>query len=149
MPSPFITAQLSLSRAKPPREKSVRGLPKTPSTSLPLIANTVRSPPHPLLSSVNTFFAMMIGAFSLMQLAPNVQALAAVLAPAASIFAMIEQEPRIDSASEAGLKPDGIEGVIELEEVNFLYPLRPAVQVLRKFSAIFPRARTTAVSFQY
>lgn len=54
----------------------------------------------------------------------------------------------IDSASKAGLKPEAVQGIIELEHVDFIYPARPSVQVLYDFCAVFPRGKMTAVSFK-
>lgn len=68
------------------------------------------------------------------------------LASASSIFSTIDRVPVIDSASEEGLKPKSVEGVIEVKNLDFIYPSRPAVQVLYQFEAVFPQGKTTAVS---
>jgi hypothetical protein len=56
------------------------------------------------------------------------QALSFAQAAASSIFATIDRVPSIDSSSPAGIKPDHVDGVIELSDVDFFYPSRPAVQ---------------------
>ncbi|GAA5912585.1 hypothetical protein JCM5296_000742 [Sporobolomyces johnsonii] len=94
---------------------------------------------------VNVFFSILIGAFSLAMLAPNLQSMSSAQGAATEIFATIEREPVIDSASPAGLKPDTVEGTIELTNVDFIYPSRPAVQVLYGFSGTFPRGKMTAL----
>lgn len=40
------------------------------------------------------------------------------------------QEPKIDSFSESGYKPEKITGNLEFENVFFNYPSRPDVKVL-------------------
>ncbi|KAK4704235.1 ATP-binding cassette, subfamily B (MDR/TAP), member 1, partial [Phenoliferia sp. Uapishka_3] len=94
---------------------------------------------------VNVFFSILIGAFSLAQLAPNLQSVAFARGAATSLFATIDRVPVIDSASKEGLKPASVEGVIEVQHVDFIYPARPSVQVLYDFSAIFPRGKMTAL----
>lgn len=75
------------------------------------------------------------------------QALSFALAAATSIFTTIDRVPVIDSSSPEGLKPESVEGFIEVKDLDFIYPSRPAVQVLYKFNAVFPRGKMTAVSF--
>ncbi|KAI5480306.1 ATP-binding cassette, subfamily B (MDR/TAP), member 1 [Pseudohyphozyma bogoriensis] len=94
---------------------------------------------------VNVFFSILIGAFSLAQIAPNLQAIAFARGAATSIFTCIDRVPVIDSASPAGVKPEKVEGVIQVENVDFLYPSRPGVQVLHKFNGVFPRGKMTAL----
>lgn len=73
---------------------------------------------------INVFFSILIGAFSLAQLAPNLQAISFAKGAATEIYATIDRIPIIDSASEEGLKPDHVEGKIELEAVEMVYPAR-------------------------
>ncbi|SCZ98574.1 BZ3500_MvSof-1268-A1-R1_Chr3-1g05473 [Microbotryum saponariae] len=94
---------------------------------------------------VNVFFSILIGAFSLAQIAPNLQAVGYARGAATAIFATIDRQPVIDSSSDEGLKPEKVDGFIELRDVDFIYPSRPSVQVLYKFSAVFPRGKTTAL----
>ncbi|SCV74374.1 BQ2448_6806 [Microbotryum intermedium] len=94
---------------------------------------------------VNVFFSILIGAFSLAQIAPNLQAVGYARGAATAIFATIDRHPVIDSSSDEGLKPEKVDGIIELKDVDFIYPSRPAVQVLHKFSGVFPRGKTTAL----
>ncbi|KWU43090.1 P-loop containing nucleoside triphosphate hydrolase protein [Rhodotorula sp. JG-1b] len=94
---------------------------------------------------VNVFFSILIGAFSLAQLAPNLQAISFARGAATEIYATIDRVPVIDSSSEAGLKPESVKGLIELENIDFIYPSRPAVQVLYNFNGIFPPGKMTAL----
>jgi ATP-binding cassette subfamily B (MDR/TAP) protein 1 len=89
--------------------------------------------------------AILIGAFSLAQIAPNMQSFAFAQGAATALFATIDRIPVIDSASDEGLKPESVEGTIILDHVDFIYPSRPAVQVLYDFSATFPRGKNTAL----
>ncbi|TNY20501.1 P-loop containing nucleoside triphosphate hydrolase protein [Rhodotorula diobovata] len=94
---------------------------------------------------INVFFSILIGAFSLAQLAPNLQAISFAKGAATEIYATIDRIPIIDSASEEGLKPDHVEGKIELEAVEMVYPARPGAQVLYNFNGVFPPGKMTAL----
>ncbi|KAM0748317.1 P-loop containing nucleoside triphosphate hydrolase protein [Meredithblackwellia eburnea MCA 4105] len=94
---------------------------------------------------VTVFFSILIGAFSLAQIAPNLQAVAFARGAATTLFATIDRVPVIDSASDAGQKPEKVEGNITLENVDFIYPARPSVQVLHSFTGTFPSGKMTAL----
>jgi len=64
---------------------------------------------------------------------------------AAKIFATIDRVPTIDSASEDGLRPSQITGEIALENVEFNYPARPDLQIVKNLSLTFPAGKTTAL----
>lgn len=64
---------------------------------------------------------------------------------AAKIFATIDLVPPIDSADEGGLKPSTVAGEITIENVDFNYPARPDVRILKKLSLTFPTGKTTAL----
>jgi hypothetical protein len=70
---------------------------------------------------VNVFFAVLIGAFSLAQLPPNLQALAFAQGAVVKLYETIDRVPTIDSQSEEGLKPNEVEGVIQVEVEQFLW----------------------------
>jgi ATP-binding cassette subfamily B (MDR/TAP) protein 1 len=86
----------------------------------------------------------MIGAFSLAQLPPNLEAISLALGAASKLFDTIDRVPVIDSASNAGEKPT-ITGQINLDNVVFYYPARPSVKVLDNVSISFNQGETTAL----
>ncbi|KAH8920396.1 P-loop containing nucleoside triphosphate hydrolase protein [Atractiella rhizophila] len=94
---------------------------------------------------VTVFFSIIMGSFALSQAAPNLQAFTTARAAGAKIFATIDRVPPIDSASEAGKKLEKVTGLIEIQNLDFIYPARPKVQVLKSVSAIFPPGKTTAL----
>lgn len=73
------------------------------------------------------------------------QALSFAMGAATSIFATIDRVPVIDSSSSAGISPAQIEGTLQFNAVDFIYPSRPSVQVLSNFTAIFPKGKITAL----
>lgn len=60
---------------------------------------------------------------------PHAEAFSGARAAAASIFDMLEREPKIDSLSKEGASPRRVVGDISFEDVNFNYPSRPDVTV--------------------
>lgn len=94
---------------------------------------------------ITCFFAVLIGAFSLSQVAPNLQAVGYAVGAANKLLFTIWRVPPIDSASDAGEKLAHVDGEITLEHVDFYYPSRPSVKVLDDFSARFPSGKITAL----
>lgn len=96
---------------------------------------------------ITAFFSVLIGAFALSDIAPQLQAFAHASGAASHLYTIIDRVPCIDSLSNEGEKPAKVGGTIELRDVSFVYPARPNIQVLHNFTATFPKGKTTAVSF--
>jgi len=110
---------------------------------------------------VNAFMAVLIGSFSLTMLGPDLQgefvvgltrlvsdgptAITNGRGVAVKLFATIEHVPDIDSTSPEGLKPENVFGQITLEDVQFSYPARPDVPLLKGVSLTFEAGKTTAL----
>lgn len=109
---------------------------------------------------MNVILAVLIGSFSLAQLAPEIQgtyllqashytnAIIAVIhgqGAAAKLYETIERIPIIDSAAETGLKPTAVQGEIRLQNVDFTYPSRPDVPIAKNLSLTFEAGKTTAL----
>jgi ATP-binding cassette subfamily B (MDR/TAP) protein 1 len=50
------------------------------------------------------------------------------------IITLLDSKPDIDAQSKEGKVPQNVKGRIEIKEVHFRYPTRPAVRVLRNFN---------------
>ncbi|KAG8944771.1 GTPase-activating protein [Tulasnella sp. 408] len=94
---------------------------------------------------VNVFFSIIIGAFSLSNMAPELQAVTIAQAAAAKLFVTIDRVPPIDSSDEGGLKPTEVKGHITLENVVFNYPSRPDVPILKGLSLDIPPGTSAAL----
>uniref|UniRef100_A0A8C8SGP0 ATP binding cassette subfamily B member 4 n=1 Tax=Pelusios castaneus TaxID=367368 RepID=A0A8C8SGP0_9SAUR len=94
-------------------------------------ATLVLSEDYTIGKVLTVFFAILIGAFSLGQTAPSMEAFANARGAAYAVFNIIDNEPQIDSFSEAGYKPDHIKGNLEFHNVYFNYPSRKDVKVLK------------------
>ncbi|KAJ6298505.1 hypothetical protein OIU76_019624 [Salix suchowensis] len=91
------------------------------------------------------FFALTIGAMGVSQssgLAPDT---ATAKDSAASIFAILDRKPKIDSSRDEGITLPHVNGDIEIEHVSFKYPMRPHVQIFRDLSLSIPSGKTVAL----
>ena len=94
---------------------------------------------------INVFMSILIGTMSVAQLPPEMQAVTLGRAAAAKLYETIDRIPDIDSSYPGGLKLENVEGHITLENVNFNYPSRPNVAVVKDFSISFPAGKTAAL----
>ncbi|KAK7047498.1 tRNA N6-adenosine threonylcarbamoyltransferase, partial [Halocaridina rubra] len=91
------------------------------------------------------FFSVLMGAMNVGQSAPYVEAFSVARGAAATIFDIIERESAIDPTSESGKKPSKVDGTVELKDVNFNYPSRPDVPILRGASIRVEPGQTVAL----
>ncbi|KAL8697635.1 MAG: hypothetical protein Q9224_002212 [Gallowayella concinna] len=89
--------------------------------------------------------AIMIGAFSLGNVAPNAQAFTTSVAAAGKIFNTIDRISPLDPKSEAGKKLDHVEGTVELRNIKHIYPSRAEVVVMEDVNLLVPAGKTTAL----
>lgn len=96
---------------------------------------------------VNVFFAVLIGAFALGQVAPDLQAFSFAKSAGAKIFYTIDRIPQIDPYSSEGIRiePEKLQGKLELKSVSFSYPSRPSVKVLKEVSLTVAPGSTVAL----
>ncbi|KAK3940355.1 P-loop containing nucleoside triphosphate hydrolase protein [Diplogelasinospora grovesii] len=98
------------------------------------------------LSKVLTIMmSVMIGAFNLGNVAPNMQAFATALGAAAKIYNTIDRVSPLDPSSDKGDKIENLQGTIVLEHVKHIYPSRPEVVVMEDVSLTIPAGKTTAL----
>ncbi|KAB0345019.1 hypothetical protein FD754_021945, partial [Muntiacus muntjak] len=96
-------------------------------------------------NAITVFFSILIGAFSIGQVAPCIDAFANARGAAYAIFAIIDNDPKIDSFSERGHKPDNIKGNLEFKDVHFSYPARPDVKILKGLNLRVESGQTVAL----
>ncbi|KAE8449173.1 GTPase-activating protein [Mollisiaceae sp. DMI_Dod_QoI] len=98
------------------------------------------------LSQILTILmSIMIGAFSLGNVAPNIQAFTTGISAAAKIYNTIDRVSPLDPTSDAGEKLDHVEGTIELRNIKHIYPSRPEVVVMNGVSLVIPAGKKTAL----
>ncbi|EGW07208.1 Multidrug resistance protein 1 [Cricetulus griseus] len=94
---------------------------------------------------LTVFFAVLIGAFSIGQASPNIEAFANARGAAYEIFNIIDNKPSIDSFSKNGYKPDNIKGNLEFKNIHFSYPSRKDVQILKGLNLKVQSGQTVAL----
>lgn len=87
----------------------------------------------------------MIAAISLTQLAPYSIDFSRGATAAAKLFHLIDRKSDIDPFSKTGESPAETVGLVEIENVTFAYPTRPAATVLEDFSLQVPAGKVTAL----
>ena len=98
------------------------------------------------LSHVLTILmAVMIGAFNLGNVAPNIQAFTTAIAAAAKIFNTIDRVSPLDPGSDDGEKLEHIQGNLRLENIKHIYPSRPEVTVMNCVNLEIPAGKVTAL----
>lgn len=98
------------------------------------------------LSSVLTILlASMIGAFSLGNVAPNIQAFTTAISAASKIYATIDRVSPLDPESEKGEKLEKLQGTVELKNIRMIYPSRPEVVVMEDVNLVVPAGKSTAL----
>lgn len=83
---------------------------------------------------LQVFFALTMAAMGISQTSSFAPDSTKAKGAAASIFAIIDRQSKIDYSDESGTTLQNIKGEIELRHISFNYPLRPDVQILRDLS---------------
>ncbi|XP_076306516.1 ATP-dependent translocase ABCB1-like isoform X6 [Tachypleus tridentatus] len=96
-------------------------------------------------SVFTVFFAVLIGSFSLGNAVPHLTAIATAKGAAGVIFNIVDNKPKIDPYSDKGIFPQHMTPNIELRKVNFNYPCRKTVQVLKDVSFTVKEGQTVAL----
>jgi len=63
---------------------------------------------------------------------------------ATSVFAILDQNSRIDTSDESGMTLQQVKGDIEFHQVTFKYPTRPHVPVFRDLSLTIHAGEVTS-----
>ena len=98
-----------------------------------------------LAQVLTIMLAIMIGAFSLSNVAPNIQAFTTSVAAAGKIFNTIDRVSPLDPMSDKGERLDHVEGTVELRNIRHIYPSRAEVVVMEDVNLKVPAGKTTAL----
>lgn len=89
--------------------------------------------------------SIIIGAFALGNIAPNIQAFNTAVAAAGGLYATIDRPSLLNHESQEGDMLESLEGSIELCHVSHAYPTRPDVIVMEDANLYVPAGKTTAI----
>lgn len=99
----------------------------------------------PLSKVLIIMMSVMIGAFNLGNVTPNIQAFTTAIAAAAKIFNTIDRVSPLDPTDDKGSKVENLQGNIRLQNIKHIYPSRPEVVVMDDVSLEIPAGKTTAL----
>ncbi|KAF8536117.1 ABC transporter-like protein [Trichophaea hybrida] len=94
---------------------------------------------------LTVLMAVMIGAFSLGNVAPNIQAFTTAVSAAQKIYSTIDRISPLNPDEETGDKLEHFEGTIELRGVKHIYPSRPTIEVIKDMDLFIPAGKVTAL----
>ncbi|CDY48003.1 BnaA04g26870D [Brassica napus] len=96
-------------------------------------------------SVFRVFFALTMAAMAISQSSSLSPDSSKADIAAASIFAIIDRESKIDPSVESGRVLDTVKGDIELRHVSFKYPARPNVQIFQDLCLSIRAGKTVAL----
>ncbi|XP_046862109.1 ATP-dependent translocase ABCB1-like isoform X2 [Xenia sp. Carnegie-2017] len=95
--------------------------------------------------AITAFFAVITGSVTSGQSAPSFEALAAARGSGYAIFELIDRTSKIDASSHEGTRPTNVKGDVEFSGIDFVYPTRQSVQILKDFSLKVPSGKRVAL----
>ncbi|KAL4984248.1 P-loop containing nucleoside triphosphate hydrolase protein [Aspergillus falconensis] len=90
-------------------------------------------------------FSVIMAANTVMQVTPNMVTFSRAASASSELFSLIDRKSQINPFDESGDKPDEIVGSIDLHGIDFSYPARPDVTVLKDFTLNIPAGKVTAL----
>ncbi|XP_012437895.1 ABC transporter B family member 4 [Gossypium raimondii] len=91
------------------------------------------------------FFALTMATVGISQSSTLAPDSSKARSAAASIFAIIDRNSKIDPSDESGTTLENVKGDIELSHVSFKYPLRPDIQIFQDLNLSIPAGKTVAL----
>ncbi|ETI26259.1 hypothetical protein G647_03036 [Cladophialophora carrionii CBS 160.54] len=101
------------------------------------------------VDSVGAVFTVVlsvtIAATSISSIAPQIEAITNASSAASELFSVVDKPSLLDPLDPSGATPSSCEGHIEIHDLEFAYPSRPAARVLQGFNITIPAGKTTAL----
>ncbi|XP_044151480.1 ATP-dependent translocase ABCB1-like [Bufo gargarizans] len=94
---------------------------------------------------ITILFSVLLGTVTMGRVLPNMERISNARGAAFEIYKIINKARHIDSGSTEGYKPDKLMGNMEFKNINFAYPSRPDIQVLKGLNLRVPAGKTTAL----
>lgn len=86
-----------------------------------------------------------MGASGMLQVLPHLEPVVNASTAATELFELMSRQSELDPLSIHGLEPSQCDGNITFRQVDFAYPARSTVQVLRACDLLVPAGKTTAI----
>ncbi|XP_055837899.1 ATP-dependent translocase ABCB1 [Episyrphus balteatus] len=94
---------------------------------------------------ITVFFSVMMGSMNIGMAAPYIEAFGIAKGACAKIYHLIEKKPEINPIERRGIKPKGALNEIEFRDVEFQYPTRTDIKILRKLNIKIKKGETVAL----
>lgn len=94
---------------------------------------------------VTVFFSVMTGSMNFGVASPYIEAFGISKAAASKIFSVINHAPTINASKGKGKKLDSLRGNVQFKNVNFSYPSRKDVPILKKLNLNIKAGETVAL----
>nr|CCA19115.1 PREDICTED: multidrug resistance protein 3like isoform 2 putative [Albugo laibachii Nc14] len=95
-------------------------------------------------SVFQAFYGILIGSLSMAQISPNISAVTQAKGAAIAIYEILATSSSIDASKAHGLVPSRCDGEIRVQEVDFSYPSRPQVNIMKQYSVDIESGQTVA-----
>lgn len=96
-------------------------------------------------SAMAVLMAVMMGASALGNIIPPLQTIVMATSSATLIYEIIDSIPRVDASTERGLKLAKVTANIKFDNVNFSYPSRKTVPVMKNLNLEINQGQTVAI----
>lgn len=93
----------------------------------------------------NVVLSVLISASAVNSIYPQFQAFTSASSAAAELFEILDKPSQLDPLASHGESPVSVSGQIEIKDLQFSYPSRPGVQVLKGLTLSVPAGKTTAL----
>nr|ASM90199.1 multidrug resistance 5 [Sesuvium portulacastrum] len=91
------------------------------------------------------FFALTMAAIGISQSSSLAPDTGKAKIAAASVFALLDRESKIDPSDESGMTLDNVKGEIEVQHVRFTYSTRPDIEIFRDLCLTVHAGKTVAL----
>lgn len=85
-------------------------------------------------TTFGVFWAVILGTRRLGEAAPHMGAITGARLAVNDIFKVIDHEPEINCTKQEGRRPDKVNGKLVFDNIQFTYPTRPDVKILKGVS---------------
>ncbi|KAH7322493.1 ATP-binding cassette, subfamily B, member 1 [Stachybotrys elegans] len=93
---------------------------------------------------VIVIFAVLMISNAIGQIAPATSSFIQASSAASELFEILDRKSQLDPHSGEGATPDTVTGHISIRDVEFAYPSRPNIRILKGVSLDIPAKKTTA-----
>ncbi|GAB0100060.1 multidrug resistance protein 1-like [Sergentomyia squamirostris] len=100
---------------------------------------------YDIIAAITVVYTIGVASQYLTFTVPHLESMATAVGASKSIYEVIDEKSKIDPFNEGGVKVEGFQGNVEFRNVNFEYPSRGSVKVLRGVNFEVKQGQTIAL----